>query len=413
MVQVLIIADDLTGANDTGVQFARQGIPTLVTMYRGVDVGALADEIAVLVVDTESRHLPADEAAARVGSVARRAAESSVRIFYKKTDSTLRGNVGAELESLMRAVGSDRLAFIPAYPKTSRTTRGGFQYVGRDMLHASPFGNDPLEPADESFIPAILARQTPIPVSLVPLLRNEPSRAFSRDAKGILVFDCEMDDDLGSIGEILLANDALRVTAGPAGFAEILPELLGLPRSRISVRRHAGPMLVVGGSLSKVSCRQVAFACRHGFADVALSPEVMSWDGACPSPRGHEAAADVARLGRAGRDVVVRAATDPSRVPVGIDQAFARRLAGNLGQIVAHALRKGSFGSCVVFGGDTTLGVIEALAATGLLPQDEIAPGVVVSELVGASVQINFVTKAGGFGDEDVILRIADYLRKD
>jgi uncharacterized protein YgbK (DUF1537 family) len=50
--KIAVIADDLTGANDTGVQFAKQGLSTVVLMGTGHSVGAI--EADVVVVDTNS-----------------------------------------------------------------------------------------------------------------------------------------------------------------------------------------------------------------------------------------------------------------------------------------------------------------------------------------------------------------------
>src|SRR5690554_6649577 len=129
MVKLLVIADDFTGALDTGVQFSTQGIQTLITTRRDIDFENLDEEISVLVVDIESRHIPAKEAGGRVRSLVIRAKNSGIEFFYKKTDSTLRGNIGEELTALLESTGSKQLMFIPAYPQNGRTTAKGYQYV--------------------------------------------------------------------------------------------------------------------------------------------------------------------------------------------------------------------------------------------------------------------------------------------
>ena len=94
MLLLLILADDFTGALDTGVQFAACGIPTRVVVGEQVDFAA--NDAAVLVVDTETRHLPAAEAYAVIAKLTREAMSAGVFSIYKKTDSALRGNIGAE-----------------------------------------------------------------------------------------------------------------------------------------------------------------------------------------------------------------------------------------------------------------------------------------------------------------------------
>ncbi|MBA3439624.1 MAG: four-carbon acid sugar kinase family protein, partial [Pyrinomonadaceae bacterium] len=105
MLKLLIIADDLTGANDTGVQFAKKGIPVFVMTGETNDLQRRASDFQVLVVNTESRHLSMHEAAERVRGVVESARAAGITYFYKKTDSSLRGNNGSELQALMNAAG--------------------------------------------------------------------------------------------------------------------------------------------------------------------------------------------------------------------------------------------------------------------------------------------------------------------
>ena len=127
MVKLLIIADDFTGALDTGVQFAARGAATRVVTDLAYDF-TLADA-EVLVMVAETRHLPPEEAYDVVYRTARNAREAGIPYIYKKTDSALRGNIGSELTAVMDAAGSDTIAFLPAFPKMGRVTRNGVHYV--------------------------------------------------------------------------------------------------------------------------------------------------------------------------------------------------------------------------------------------------------------------------------------------
>ncbi|MDR1439675.1 MAG: four-carbon acid sugar kinase family protein [Clostridiales bacterium] len=113
MVELAVIADDLTGALDTGVQFAKQGVATLVAVEAGADLPAHGSPCPVIVANAESRHLPAGAAGERVRRIARGAMAIGAKCLYKKTDSGLRGNIGAELEALIEAaacVGAEAAA---------------------------------------------------------------------------------------------------------------------------------------------------------------------------------------------------------------------------------------------------------------------------------------------------------------
>ena len=89
---MIIIADDLTGANDTGVQFAIQGLHTEI-LLEGTSLSEQS-EAAILVVDTNSRAIGAKEAYQKIQRIAKQAQQAGFKNYYKKIDSTLRGNIG-------------------------------------------------------------------------------------------------------------------------------------------------------------------------------------------------------------------------------------------------------------------------------------------------------------------------------
>ncbi len=99
MPRLLVIADDLTGASDAGVQFAKKGIPVLVLTGIPNSLADLSVDKSVVVINTESRHVDAGEAGKRVTRAVELGLAAGIPYFYKKTDSTLRGNIGSELEA--------------------------------------------------------------------------------------------------------------------------------------------------------------------------------------------------------------------------------------------------------------------------------------------------------------------------
>ncbi len=142
MHRILGFADDLTGALEAGAKFAERGMRTAVTA-RTADCAGY--EAAVL--DTETRHLKREEAEAVLAAMAGEKAEA----IYKKTDSTLRGHIGAELRALARVYGA-RVAYIPAYPAMGRTVRRGQLHVDGVPVHMTEFGRDGLNPVTSSSV---------------------------------------------------------------------------------------------------------------------------------------------------------------------------------------------------------------------------------------------------------------------
>ena len=83
MVKLVIIADDLTGALDTGVQFSKKNMSAIVTTDLNFNFEDICKEADVVVIDTESRHIPADEAKERVKSALSKFDKKEIKFFVK------------------------------------------------------------------------------------------------------------------------------------------------------------------------------------------------------------------------------------------------------------------------------------------------------------------------------------------
>ncbi len=271
MAELLIIADDLTGAIEAGVQLSKNNISAVVVIDSDTDLQpVLSDKnITVLVVNTESRHLLPKEAAIKISNVLNAVSGYGIKWHFKKTDSTMRGNIGCELEAFMKGTGQSVLPFIPAHPKLKRFTLNGFQYIEDILLHKTSFANDPLEPAGVSYVPDILKKQSKVDIKL-----SEPKERFIENSvvknTEIIVFNCKSESDLQIIGETIVSNGWQNAMAGTAGFVEILPGILNLSYSKIDLQPIIGPVLFVNGSLNSVSYDQVQYAKNSGVMTLSL-----------------------------------------------------------------------------------------------------------------------------------------------
>ena len=228
MVKLLILADDFTGALDSGVKLAAHGSRTKVITDSHTDLGVATKDSEVLVVDTETRHLTADQAGAIVARLVRQALDLHIPYIYKKTDSALRGNIGAELSAVMNTANQP-VAFFPSLPQMQRCTVGGVHYIQGTPVAQSVFGSDPFEPVTRSNVCELIGLQTDAPaISLEPL--GEKSSLPGQQA--IWVFDGQTTGELLETGKRLKENGQLRMMAGCAGFAEVLPDCWALHRKK-------------------------------------------------------------------------------------------------------------------------------------------------------------------------------------
>lgn len=419
MVKLLIIADDFTGAMDTGAQFSKQGVRTLVTMEQDI-AGLLRDtEIEVLSVDAETRHLGAGQAYEIVARLTHMAVEAGIACIYKKTDSTLRGNVGAELDALLDVSPERELIFIPAFPKGKRITVDAIQYVDGVPLGESAFASDPIDPVRHSNVADILRLQCAKPLHHISVQDYLPGVRRTCEKKEIILFDAATDEDLETLGKLLQQNGKLRLLAGCAGFAEYLPQLLHLHMENQSDFSSAGGTLLVAGSVNQLALDQLAVARDRGYRAITLTQaQKLGQTEADDQARMAVAERLIAAL-QSGRPMILQtiekreelAGAEECAQQYGMaPEEIPNRIADSVGKIVARVIKNGVVKTLIVFGGDTLLGIMRYTNCKGILPEHEIAPGVVGARVLGAGPPFALITKAGGLGDVRVVETIDAYI---
>lgn len=411
MILLLIIADDFTGALDTGVQFAAHGIRTRVVVGEAVDFAACGAE--VLVVDTETRHLPAAQAYDAVARLTARARYAGIGYIYKKTDSALRGNIGAELAAVLEASGLRQLPFLPAFPQTGRVTRGGVHYVDGVPVTESPFGADPFEPVRHSVVTELIAEQCALPAGSFPAL--DAGGDVPPD-DGILVFDAADADDLYRTGRCLLNHGGLRIMAGCAGFGAVLPELLGIAAVAPCALPKLDPrLLVVCGSVNPITLAQLDEAERAGFARLRLTPRQKLEPGYWQGADGAQALAGIERMLAANARCIIETNDPGGNAPtadyaaaLGLDREAMRvRIAGSLGRLVGAVFASPSLGTLLLTGGDTLLQCMSSLGVRELEPLCEMEKGVVLARFTCNGCTRHIITKSGGFGQPSLLNELA------
>ncbi len=409
MEKLLIIADDFTGALDTGVQFAARGARTCVVTDAAYDFSRTERDVQVLVLDAETRHLPPRDAYDTVFRAVGDALKAGFTYVYKKTDSALRGNVGAELAAALDAAGKDSLAFLPALPKMNRVTRKGIHYIDGVPVADSVFGRDPFEPVTASSVAEIIAAQTKTPVILHPL--GETETDFR---PGIQVYDAESDADLLRIGRAL-GRKGLALCAGCAGFASVLAELLGMNGEPPALPELAPALFVACGSVNPVTLRQMEAAEAAGFHHVHLTPIQKlepSWletpDRAAVTASWLETAGGERRFILDVNDPPDRSDTADYAREHGLTTEDLRvRISDQLGRLVRQMLDGGLDATLLCTGGDTLLALMRAVGTAELAPVCELGAGAVLTDFVYQGKVYHIISKSGGFGEPDLFIRLA------
>src|SRR5262245_45001410 len=176
-----IQADDLTGACDTGAPFAARGLDTRVVVSDLDGLSALP-HADVLVVDTESRTIAAEEARARARTAGSALKAGPPRFLYKKVDSTLRGHAAAEIDGMLDGSGRAMALLTPAFPAQRRTVVDGCVRVDGRPADETAIARDPAFPPTGASVLALLAASGVRPVSILPLetVRRGPEAVRAR-----------------------------------------------------------------------------------------------------------------------------------------------------------------------------------------------------------------------------------------
>ncbi len=266
-----IIADDLTGANDTAVQFHKRGASTKILLdseytpkvKAGVEVWALS---------SESRNVPADVAVGRV----ERAIETfttnfSFDYYYKKIDSTLRGHIALETLTMLNMLEYDAAVIIPAFPQEGRITVGGYHMVKGVPIGHTEIAIDPHSPITESHVPTLLQNQLgeesadivgildlrtvmngagPILVKLNELIQ---------EGKRLIVADATSTTDIEQIALAINKCDKKILPTGTAATAQVLAKywLGGIEKEEIPILVENLPKLIISGTATQITANQI------------------------------------------------------------------------------------------------------------------------------------------------------------
>lgn len=404
MTQVLLIADDLTGALDCAVPFVGAGVEVCLTGDARQVGEALNRNPSVLAVNAATRHLEAAQARSAVSAIVDVAMARGVRCVFKKTDSVLRGNVGAELDALA-AYGP--VHFVPAYPQMNRIVVEGVLYVDGVPVADSALGADPFEPVTASSVRAIIAAQSAAKVRLV--RENEP---VSTAAEGIAVYDAASERAVDARAAQLLDADRCALVAGCAGLAGALAQRMGIPKSAhdaASLLASCDPhLLALCGSVNPVSVGQCRYAERQGTPVFPLEGCALTDPAWAGGPEGTAFAQAVADSWATRTLTVVDGSTpaSPTSGPTaGRDgcEAVASHLARAL---IATCCARGC-GTVLVMGGDVLRAFLREADVSSLEMLGEVERGVVLSRIPWERGSLSVISKSGGFGAPSLFTDLA------
>ena len=404
-LDVAIIADDLTGALDAAAPFAGHGLETRVLLDLDRAASATRTTTQVLSLSSESRHLSPAAADERVWNTSRAALAGAPRVLIKKIDSTLRGNITAEIMAALRASGLRHALIAPAVPRHGRIMRAGEVFIDAVPLRQTEIGSDALSPPSSAPLPQVLKEASKD--LIVHVWPRGAAFALSPEA-GIhaYVADCETDADLDAIAQFTMGhcNEVLPVgalglaTAIARQLAQILPSESSSVTHRI-IEKAQKPILFVIGSRTATSAEQAVRLCAAGAGILTMSFSEHTRDG--------DWILDLS-VNQSGMPVALIVRPESSKESGLI---AASEVAHTLGRTAAAVVRRLQIDAVVMVGGDTAFETFQALGVAEATVAGEIMPGVAIGKMQVDGRFLTFITKAGGFGDPDALVEILRRLK--
>jgi uncharacterized protein YgbK (DUF1537 family) len=405
-----IVADDFTGAGDSSVQFRSAGKPVRLLLGQGASQGASGRNIAAVVVDTDTRFLPPQEAYERVHAKINDLRLKGARRFYKKIDSTLRGNPAEEIAAVMDAAGYEFAIVAPSAPKNNRTVVGGICRVGGQPVAETAMGRDPFTPVTESSVVKIMEKRFPGKVCHIGIdvVRSGPDFIKAKVQEGrssgcrVFVADAETMADLKCVAALASMDGGLFV--GSSGLAEALANREPY-KSPAMPRIPLGRVLFVIGSItptSKVQCDTLAKTA--GVDDIVADPLAILSDPVEEKRRLLDAISLLSKrnalLLRTGE------AIKPGSVGLGEKEAGGM-ISRFLGEISLEIARLRGVRFLFASGGDSAARIASSLGAESIDFISELMPGLPFGYFRSKTLnaRVYFASKAGGFGDKDAMTR--------
>ena len=430
MSQCVVIADDLTGANATGVLLKKMNYEAYTVMNtERIELSTLTDCDCVL-YPTDSRGIEPKMAYNRVYNVCSLLKGDGVKVYSKRIDSTLRGNLGSETDAMLDCLGDDYIAVAaPCFPSSGRIVAGGYMLVGGLPLHKTDIAIDPKTPVKISEVAVLFDEQSRYKVSSIQLkdlmhgkhylagLMNQCVLSGSR----IIVLDCITQEDLDLIADAVITSGLKAVAVDPGVFTATLARKLITP----SQKKEKSKILAVVGSVNPNTTAQMKelWLSQRTYNVFVNTRELLESKG-----RREAEISRVAEeiLNECGRNAVCTVTGDGiypenridfkpymERYHCSMDEVTGM-INGAFAEITYRIFKaESTFRGLYTSGGDVTVAVCERFDTAGLSLKDEVLPLAAYGQfLKGEFEGVHIITKGGSQGGRDAINQCITYLKE-
>lgn len=424
MPNTVVIADDITGANDIGIMYAKAGLDTVVYSQDKLTTQETWED-EVTVIDTNSRFCTYEEAYQRVFAATKLFQKDEVHQFFDKQCSVFRGNIGAEFDAMLDALKEEFAIVVLGFPDNGRTTLNAVHYVHGIKLEESQFKNDPVHPMKQSNLVEILQAQTKRKVGAIfyEILDQGAEALKSRIEElkkevNYVIMDVRHNEDLTLIAEAV-ENEKVICGSSALGYYLGLRQQKGKKQELQSVEEKPDSQrtLCIAGSLTPQTKSQVAYMKRKDYPIITLDTMKLFEESELRKEKSrilkeyqeaHSKSSLVLIHSMNDEDEVKR--TKALALQKGIDNTAVSYLVSNtLAELANVIALQYDIKKFIICGGDTSASFCNRMKVKGMRIGKEIEPGLPICQSI-TEPYYQLVLKSGSFGSEQFIEKAMDLL---
>ena len=424
MQKYIVIADDLTGSNATCSLLKKIGLraASILKLQNGMKYDA-----DVISYSTGSRGLDKEEAYKRVSEAIKILKDKNVLVYNKRIDSTLRGNIGAEINAMLDNLENDRIAVVvPAYPDSKRIVVNKTMLVNGVLLENSDAGKDPKTPIKTSCVETLIQKDCKYSSTYLELADIEqPIEKLikkiqkSTEKSRVLIFDAVNNEDIIKISRAIIQSNINIITVDPGPFT------LYFSKELQKEKHLEKKILMLIGSVTETTKKQIEYILQEeDIFLVKMKAESFFEKESCikeiervisfikkgiesyelflitTSPIGDEKKLDLKEIAHKLNTTV----EDVSKI-----------IANTLTETAVRVLKETQkFEGVYSSGGDITIALLEKLKAIGVEIREEVIPLAAYGRIIGGDFSnLKLVSKGGMVGDETVIKLCLHKMKND
>lgn len=428
-----IIADDLTGANDTALQFKLNGADTNILLNTETEPKSASVQQS-WAISTESRNVEPAEAFEKVKKATKYFVDKiNPDFFYKKIDSTVRGNIAVEILSMLEVLEMDAAIVMPAFPQEGRTTVGGYHLLKGVPIERTEMARDPHSPIAESHLPTLFRQQ--IGENLEPIIDNIKLKTIMdgagpilkkinekvKNGAKIIIMDSVSTTDLEQIVLAMGKSNYNLLPVGNAAAAKVLSNIWfpvedNSQKDILSIKLPKLPKFIVSGSATEITANQIENFEKNADEENCLVIE-LNMDTVLNGVKEELVDRIVSNL--SGENIVLVHTSKLLNNFNGFSEetmeadltksGLANLITDFLANLTKQVLdRKNAF--LITLGGETSYKCCNILNANQLQLIDEVLPAIALSKSSNSGQWI--VTKSGNLGGVNTLIEILNYFEK-